>query len=58
LIREIFRPGPLRPSPEADRPTLLHLQGIDHARFSFLLHGLEMRMTGVEEARMGKDLLA
>ncbi len=58
LIRETFRPGPLRPSPKADRPTLLHLQGIDHARFSFLLHGLEMSMTGVEEARVGKDLLA
>jgi hypothetical protein len=38
--------------------TLLRLLGIDHARFSFLLQGLEMRLTGVEEARVVKELLA
>lgn len=38
--------------------TLLHLLGIDHARFGFLLQGLEMRLTGVEEARVVRELLA
>ncbi|MEY2598456.1 MAG: hypothetical protein RLZZ142_715 [Verrucomicrobiota bacterium] len=38
--------------------TILHLLGIDHARFSVLLQGLEMRLTGVEEARVVRELLA
>lgn len=32
--------------------TLLHLLGIDHRRFSYKFQGLEMRLTGVEPARV------
>jgi hypothetical protein len=38
--------------------TLLHLLGIKHERFGFMLQGLEMRLTGVEEAHVVRQLLA
>lgn len=38
--------------------TLLHLLGMDHSRLSVLQQGLEMRLTGVEEARVVAELLA
>ncbi len=38
--------------------TILHLFGIDHARFTFRSQGLDMRLTGVEKARVVKALLA
>lgn len=38
--------------------TLLHLFGIDHERFSYRFQGLDMRLTGVEEARVLSDILA
>jgi hypothetical protein len=31
--------------------TMLHLLGIDHARFTYKFQGLNVRLTGVEEAR-------
>jgi hypothetical protein len=37
--------------------TLLHLSGIDHSRFSVKFQGLDARLTGVEPARILKDLL-
>lgn len=37
--------------------TLLHLLGIDHARFSVKYQGLDMRLTGVEPARVLKEVL-
>ena len=37
--------------------TMLHLLGIDHSRFSVKFQGLDMRLTGVEPARVVKDLL-
>ena len=37
--------------------TLLHLMGIDHARFTHKFQGLDSKLTGVEEARVVKDLL-
>ena len=37
--------------------TLLHLMGIDHARFTVPFQGLDSRLTGVEEAHLLKDLL-
>lgn len=37
--------------------TMLHLLGIDHTRFSVPYQGLDMRLTGVEEARVVTDLL-
>ena len=37
--------------------TLLHLLGIDHHRFSKKFQGLDMRLTGVEPARVIKDIL-
>jgi hypothetical protein len=37
--------------------TMLHLLGIDHERFSFPYQGLDMRLTGVEKARVVKELL-
>jgi hypothetical protein len=38
--------------------TLLHLLGIDHSRLSFKYQGLDVRLTGVEPARVVKELLA
>ncbi|MEZ6091373.1 MAG: DUF1501 domain-containing protein [Pirellulaceae bacterium] len=37
--------------------TMLHLLGIDHHRFSFKFQGLDMRLTGVEPARVVRDVL-
>ncbi|MCA9135174.1 MAG: DUF1501 domain-containing protein [Planctomycetales bacterium] len=38
--------------------TMLHLLGIDHTRLTFKFQGLDFRLTGVEEARVVKELLA
>ncbi|MCW5559213.1 MAG: DUF1501 domain-containing protein, partial [Verrucomicrobiae bacterium] len=38
--------------------TLLHLLGLQHDRFSYKYQGLDQRLTGVEEARVIRDLLA
>jgi hypothetical protein len=38
--------------------TVLHLLGFKHDRFSFKFQGLDARLTGVEEARVVKPLLA
>ncbi|HBM77502.1 MAG TPA: sulfatase [Verrucomicrobiales bacterium] len=38
--------------------TMLHLLGIDHNRFSVKFQGLDMRLTGVEPARVVKGVLS
>lgn len=38
--------------------TILHLLGIDHHRLSVNVRGLDMRLTGVDPAKVVKDLLA
>ena len=38
--------------------TMLHLLGIDHERFAYKFQGLDMRLTGVEEAQVVRDALA
>ena len=38
--------------------TLLHLLGIDHHRFSKKFQGLDMKLTGVEPAKVIKEILA
>ena len=38
--------------------TMLHLLGIDHERFTYKFQGLDMRLTGVEPARVVKEILA
>jgi hypothetical protein len=38
--------------------TMLHLCGIDHERFTFKFQGLDARLTGVEPARVVKEILA
>lgn len=38
--------------------TLLHLLGIDHQRFTYKFQGLDLRLTGVEPARVVQELLA
>ena len=38
--------------------TMLHLFGIDHSRFSVKFQGLDMKLTGVEPAKVVKDILA
>ena len=38
--------------------TMLRLLGIDHERFTFKFQGLDMRLTGVEEAHPVKELIA
>ena len=37
--------------------TMLHLLGIDHKRFTYKFQGLDMKLTGVEEARVLHDIL-
>jgi uncharacterized protein (DUF1501 family) len=37
--------------------TMLHLCGIDHARFSYKFQGLDARLTGVEPCRVVKEIL-
>ena len=37
---------------------MLHQLGIDYERFSVKNQGLDMRLTGVEKARVVKDILA
>ena len=38
--------------------TMLHQLGIDHKRLSFPHQGLDMRLTGVEESRVVKEILS
>ncbi|MCA9134320.1 MAG: DUF1501 domain-containing protein [Planctomycetales bacterium] len=38
--------------------TLLHLLGVDHQRFTFRSQGLDFRLTGVEPARVVREILA
>jgi hypothetical protein len=38
--------------------TMLHLLGLDHRRLTYPVQGLDMRLTGVEEARVISDILA
>jgi hypothetical protein len=38
--------------------TMLHLLGIDYRRFSYQFQGLDSRLTGVEEARVAKEIFA
>lgn len=38
--------------------TMLHMLGIDHHRFSYKFQGLDMRLTGVEPARVVQEILA
>lgn len=38
--------------------TMLHMLGIDHQRFSVPYQGLDMRLTGVEPARVVTDILS
>ncbi|MFT6110292.1 MAG: hypothetical protein ACJA2W_003217 [Planctomycetota bacterium] len=38
--------------------TILHLLGIEHERFTFRSQGLDMRLTGVEKARIVSEILA
>jgi hypothetical protein len=38
--------------------TVLHLLGFDHQRFSYRYQGLDQRLTGVEPARVIRELLA
>ena len=37
--------------------TMLHLLGVDHERFTYKFQGLDMRLTGVEEANVIRDIL-
>jgi hypothetical protein len=38
--------------------TVLHLLGIDHERLCIRLQGLELRLTGVEPARVVREIIA
>ena len=38
--------------------TVMHLMGIDHARFTHRFQGLDFRLTGVEPAHVVTDILA
>lgn len=38
--------------------TMLHLLGVDHERFTYQFQGLDMRLTGVEEASVVQQILA
>jgi hypothetical protein len=38
--------------------TMLHLLGLDHERFTYRYQGLDFRLTGVEKARVVREILA
>ena len=38
--------------------TMLHQFGIDHRRFNYRYQGLDMKLTGVEESHVVKDILS
>jgi len=38
--------------------TMLHLFGIDHSRLTYRFQGLDLKLTGVEPARVVKEILA
>ena len=38
--------------------TILHLLGVDHEKLSFKFQGLDQRLTGVEPAKVIKDILS
>ena len=38
--------------------TMLHLCGLDDSRFTYQFQGLDFKLTGVEPARVVKDILA
>ncbi len=38
--------------------TVLHLLGFDHERFTYRYQGLDQKLTGVEQAKVIKELLA
>lgn len=38
--------------------TMLHLFGLDHERFTYRYQGLDFRLTGVEKARVVREILA
>jgi hypothetical protein len=38
--------------------TILHLLGLDHQRLTFKFQGLDAKLTGVEPARVVRELLA
>jgi len=38
--------------------TVLHLLGLDHQRFTYRYQGLDQKLTGVEQAKVVKDILA
>ena len=38
--------------------TVLHQLGLDHERLTYQFQGLDARLTGVEKARVPKELLA
>ena len=38
--------------------TILHLMGVDHAKFTYKHQGLDQRLTGVEEQKVIKELIA
>jgi hypothetical protein len=37
---------------------MLHLLGVNHERLTFPFQGLDQRLTGVEKARVVKDIIA
>jgi hypothetical protein len=38
--------------------TILHVLGIDHSRFTVKFQGLDMKLTGVEPARVVHDIFS
>jgi hypothetical protein len=40
------------------KPTILNQLGINHEKLTFRYQGLDQRLTGVEEARVVKEILA
>jgi hypothetical protein len=37
--------------------TILHTLGVDHERFTYPFRGLDVKLTGVEKARVVRELL-
>ena len=45
-------------SPDVVPATLLHALGLDHEKLIFPFQGLDQRLTGVEKARVVKEVFA
>ena len=54
---ELSTPDDQRLVQQASLLQILHLLGYDHSRFSYRFQGLDQKLTGVEHAKVIKELV-